>query len=168
MSSLRFSSHPLKFLLYLEWSLLGIILIAELLRFYWFRLPRFPFAQFPLVSLGCLVIFGIMGILLPRQNTSHKILYTVSEFLLVFIITGAGLIRLVSLLYIVIVIRNCFIFQGKSRVIITGVAYLAFLFTQFQRMQYRFFRQGWNILESERFLFLTLMSALLLGLVLVG
>ncbi|MDB9312619.1 sensor histidine kinase [Spirulina sp. CS-785/01] len=171
MNYLRFSSHPLKFLLYLEWSLLGLIAIAETLRFYWFHLPRFPLAKFPYLSLGCLILFGVMGLLLPQKRITEKIAYTALEFFLVFMLTGTGFVRLAALLYIVIVIRNCFIFQGHAKTTITGLAYLAFLTTQVQRIQYRPLRpmppRG-NVLDIERLLILTLISALLLGLVLVG
>lgn len=160
MNWLTFRNHPLRFLLYLEWSLLGLVAVSELLRVLLFRAPRFP-----VLNLVCVVVFLALGLTLPQRQTATKILYTITEFLLVLVATLIGGIRLFQLMYIVLVTRNCLIFQGRSRLMVPGIVYLLFIVTQSRRFQSGFLVR--QFLEPEQITFLNLGFALIFGLVIL-
>ncbi|MEL6332241.1 MAG: hypothetical protein AAFQ76_06610 [Cyanobacteria bacterium J06626_26] len=69
--AIQFHNHPFRFLLYLEWGLLAVsvmgILTAPPLREMTRRnLPSIPvrtFTQWPLFTVGCLLLFGLLGAL---------------------------------------------------------------------------------------------------------
>ncbi len=162
MSSLPVRSSPLQFLRYLEWSLWTVVVLSELLRLGF--LGVWPRPTFPLVLL---LAFGALGLSLPQGKRGHKILYTISEFLLVGLAAQANLIRMIPLLYIVIVLRNALIAGRRGRFLVTGLAYGACLLALFERWQYRSVVRQLAPRLSERFLLLSLMLALVLGLTLI-
>ncbi|MEO8893631.1 MAG: sensor histidine kinase [Coleofasciculaceae cyanobacterium] len=121
---IQIQNHPFRFLLYLEWILLVVAAFSEA--------TPYPFRHFPREPLLMIVIiagFGLMGLRLPTGKQSTKILYTSLEFLLILLTVAVGGIRLFPLLYIVLVIRSCLIFQLPGRLLITGLSYSLFLFT---------------------------------------
>lgn len=120
--------HPWPFLLSLEWALLLIVVLSELVPF---ALPQA--IRHPLLNWICLLLFTAMGLRLPTARLS-KIAYTGLEFGLVLVASIWGGIHLAALLYIVLVIRNSLIFGGKIRFPILLIVFLAFLFT----LSYRF------------------------------
>ncbi len=123
--------YPLRFLLYLEWILLGIVTCTEafaLLFGFASRLPRMP-----LLNLFFLFIFGIIGLKLPLKSRLYKVLYTSVEFGLILLASMLGGILLVPLLYIILIARNCLIFEGIVRSIISGLAVVLSLVTQMHR-----------------------------------
>jgi len=124
-------ARPLKFLLYLEWILLGIVALSEAGQANIVPLPRSPWLN--LVSLG---VFAVMGLQLPRRDRWLKVGYTAAELALILVMSLVGGIRLMPLLYIVFVIRNCLIFANKTRTLITLVAFGLAMITQFQRLPY--------------------------------
>lgn len=179
MSFINIRTHPLRFLLYLEWAMFAIALIAEILRFLFFPIPRN-------LSLNLLsfLLFALMGLALPAGRKLHKIVYTGLEFWFVQLASIAGGMRLFSLLYIVLVTRNCLIFERWQRWAIAGFAYICFLLTQIERLQHRILTAPRPIrgmpppdriplqpprffAHPERFIFTWLTSVLLFGLVLV-
>jgi len=125
--------YPLRFLLYLEWILLGILIFSEVIAFSFnisSILPRNIF-----LNILFLFIFGIIGLKIPSYNQFNKILYTVLEFGLIIIASFAGGILLVGLLYIILIARNCLMFRGISRYILNGFAIVLSLVTQLQRIK---------------------------------
>ncbi|MGD2180531.1 sensor histidine kinase [Lusitaniella coriacea] len=159
MRYLTARNHPLRFLLYIEWSMLLVIVIGEVLRIWFFRGSRYPFHH-----LWILVIFGVMGLVLPAKNNAQKIIYTGFEFWLIQLISiGRGL-RLFSLMYIILVARNCFIFERLPRSFVTGLAYFFFLIEQFERFQYR---RHPPFMPPERAIFMGVTSVIFFGLVLL-
>ena len=116
--------HPIPKLLYLEWILLAVLLVLSIgdtiLPSHWF-----------LDSIGkefsvlFIVIFGVMGIYLPINNSlREKILFTVLECFLIGIVLYFGGLRGLVLPYIVLVLRSCILFQTKGRIsviIIVGI-----------------------------------------------
>ncbi|MEM7717424.1 MAG: histidine kinase [Cyanobacteria bacterium P01_A01_bin.68] len=125
--------YPLRFLLYLEWILLGIIIFSEVIAFSFnisSILPRNIF-----LNILFLLIFGIIGLKIPSHNNFYKILYTVLEFGLIIIASFAGGILLVGLLYIILIARNCLMFRSISRYILNGLAIVLSLVTQLQRIK---------------------------------
>jgi len=67
-------THPIQFLLYLEWSLLFIVFASEALRGGIFHVPRSP-----TLNLLCLLGFTLLGLALPQKKLGTKIAYTVFE-----------------------------------------------------------------------------------------
>jgi len=66
--SIQFNNHPFRFLLYLEWLLLGFSVLMALIPS---PLPRFS-AIYPELTICSLIIFGFMGLRLPTIIKSIK------------------------------------------------------------------------------------------------
>lgn len=151
-------TRPLQVLLHLEWILLAIVALSELATTPRFQVPRLPWLN--LISLG---IFTLMGLQLPTKRF-QKILYTGLEFGLILLASIVGGIRLFAFLYLVLVIRNCFIFEKRDRSIVAGVAFFLCIAT----LMYRFQNLGLlNNRAIERPGFIWFSVALLFGLVVV-
>ncbi len=159
------SSHPFPFLLYLEWALLGIAILTEVIP-----APLFPTAsRFPLLVLASLMLFGAIGLHLPTdRRPSTKVLYIILSFALILGATwaaGRG-IRLYPFLYLILVIRGCLIFKMPGRLMVAGLTFACFLTTLLHRL--RTFRPPWALEDrSLTLVSLTLNIALLFGLILV-
>jgi signal transduction histidine kinase len=152
--------HSLRFLLYLEWILLGIVAFSETLSFPLLRSsPHLSLLNF----LG-LVVFAMMGSQLPTTK-SQKVIYTSAEIALILLMSLVGGIRLFALLYIVLVNRNCLILTGLDRSIVTGIAGLLCVLTQFRRFQSLALLRPAGV--PERLGFILLGSMVLFGLVIV-
>jgi signal transduction histidine kinase len=126
--TIRIQNHPFPFLLYLEWILLGIVILAE-------ALPA-PFLQthrIPLLSIVSMVGFGILGLRLPTGGKSKKVLYTGLQIGLLLLGTILGGNRLFPFLYLILVIRSCLIFELPGRLVIAGLTLPLFLIVLFQR-----------------------------------
>lgn len=121
---IQIQNHPFRFLLYLEWILLVVAALSEASPYPFRRFPREP-----LLMIVTIAGFGLIGLRLPTGEQVTKILYTSLEIFLILLTVAAGGIRLFPLLYIVLVIRSCLIFQLPGRLIITGLSYSLFLFT---------------------------------------
>jgi signal transduction histidine kinase len=127
-STLSVRNHPFPVLLYSEWSLLGIAMLAE-------ALPA-PFLQshrLPLLSIASIVGFGLLGLRLPKTGQRKKILYTGLQVGLLLLGTVLGGNRLFPFFYLVLVIRSCLIFELQGRLLIAGLTLLLFLTNLFQR-----------------------------------
>jgi signal transduction histidine kinase len=121
---IQIQNHPFRFLLYLEWILLVVAALSEATPYPFRRFPREP-----LLMIVTIAGFGLIGLRLPTGKQITKILYTSLEIFLILLTVAVGGIRLFPLLYIVLVIRSCLIFQLPGRLIITGLSYSLFLFT---------------------------------------
>ncbi|MCA1991167.1 MAG: sensor histidine kinase [Coleofasciculus sp. S288] len=155
---IRFENHPFRFLLYLEWILLFVAALTEVLPSH--RLPRFP-----LLTISYIAAFGVMGLRLPTGKQIYKILYTALEVFLLLLTANIGsrAIRTFPSLYTILVIRSCLIFQVPGRLVVTGLAFLLFLL----RLLQRFSRIPASPLVQERFRFVPFALAVSLGLTLV-
>lgn len=166
---MKISQYPIRFLLYLEWILLGIIATSEALRFPLSGSPKMHFwreaSGIPYFNLIALAAFGAMGLILPKNKQPiYKIVYTALEIALILFMSSGRSFRLFPLLCVILVIRNCFIFEGKPGLIVTGFAFVLFVLKQLERLN------RWNMIPhvmQERLVFMFLSSALLFGLVLV-
>jgi signal transduction histidine kinase len=123
--------YPLRFLLYFEWFLLGIIICSESLASFSTLALRLP--RMPLLNLFCLLIFGLIGLNLPYQNRLNQLLYTGLEFVLIVLASMVGGILIVPLLYLILIARNCLIFEGITRSVISSFAVVFALVTQLHR-----------------------------------
>jgi signal transduction histidine kinase len=122
-------NHPIKFLLYFEWVMFGFVLLAELPRFSNVESPRLLPV---LVSIG---LFGLLGLRLPESSRKLKVGYLIASFGTLFCGIWFGKIRLIALLYVVLIIRLCFVLRSRAR-IFTTILVLAFaLVQQLDRVQ---------------------------------
>lgn len=150
--------HPWRFLLYVEWTLLLIVALSEVIPF------SLLTTRHPLLNWVCLLLFATIGLQLPTAHIT-KIAYTSFEFVLILIASIWGGIHLTPLLYIVLVIRNGLLFNDKIRFVVLGFAFFAFLLTLNHRFQTLTLSSPWFVPEDLRVILLTLI--LLMGIVLV-
>ncbi|AFY55576.1 signal transduction histidine kinase [Rivularia sp. PCC 7116] len=119
-------NHPFKFLLYLEWILLGFAAIASTIN----PVQRFQ-TSFPELMIISLTVFGLMGLRLPTNNRTNKIIYTACQILLILITNffGGRTSRLFPFLNLVLVTRSCLIFKLPGRLVVAGISFSLFLIT---------------------------------------
>ncbi|MGB3514329.1 MAG: sensor histidine kinase [Microcoleaceae cyanobacterium] len=167
----KITKHPIRFLLYLEWILLGIIAVSETLKFPLYgrqRIRHFHRTEVsnpPLINLSLLLVFSIMGLFLPiHKSRSIKIIYTALEISLIILMSSLGSLHLSPLLCIILVIRDCFIFEGKQNIIINIFVFSLFIFIQCQRLQ-KLTRLP--LFAREKFFLVLLSSIILFGLVII-
>jgi signal transduction histidine kinase len=158
--SIQIHNHPFRFLLYLEWILLGFAILTSLFPTRFHR-----FAAFPELTICSLTIFGLMGLRLPTGNQGYKILYTAGEFILIFFtgFFGGRIARLFPFIYIILVTRSCLIFELPGRLVVTLLSFLLFLVTARQR----FPRLQLTPQSQDKIIFFNFNFALLFALTLV-
>lgn len=131
---MMWQKHPFRLLLYVEWVLLGIALLATLT----FSLPHPPshFAPHPMIfNLGaiiCIAILGIIGVKLPFGSVLIQGFYISIGFVLswlVVLLAGKGE-RIFPALLLIVVIRACLLFPWRGRIFVAILAYLSFLSIQ--------------------------------------
>jgi len=159
--SIQFNNHPFRFLLYLEWLLLGFSVLMALIPS---PLPRFS-AIYPELTICSLIIFGFMGLRLPTYNKINKVLYTAMEVALILIsgFFGGRSARLFPFLYLILVTRSCLIFQLPGRLTVTFLSFILFLLS----LRHHVHPGRFSPLAEERFRFFSFSLAVLFGLSLV-
>jgi len=122
--TIRLDNHPFPFLLYGEWMLVAIALISE---FSPSVLPRS--GGFPVLALLTILGFGALGLWLPTRPLGLKIGHVALQFGLLVIAARSSAVglRLFPLLCVVLVIRNCLIFELAGRLITSAILYFLFL-----------------------------------------
>lgn len=125
-------NHPFPFLLYLEWALVAIALVAELAP------APFRDSRYPVLMMASMAGFGLMGLRLPVGRLLPKVLYTALEFGLVGIVTATGFrgLRLFPFLYLVLVIRSCLMFKLPGRLMVAAIAFGLFLLALMRRVNH--------------------------------
>lgn len=163
-------NHPFKFLLYLEWILLGFAAIASILPIPLQRVPT----KFPELTVISLAAFGLMGLRLPTNHRRNKIIYTACEIFLILITHSFGgrTSRLFPFLNLILVTRSCLIFQLPGRLAVAALSFSLFLFTfrkRFHRLPFRGIRHDRNLLfhGNGKFFFFQFSFVLLFVLALV-
>jgi signal transduction histidine kinase len=68
-----------------------------------------------------------MGLRLPTSRQLYKVTYTSLQIGLILLASVVGGVRLFPMLYLIVVIRSCFIFEQLGRLIVTGIAFALFL-----------------------------------------
>jgi signal transduction histidine kinase len=125
---------PIRLLLQLEWLLLGVVAIVQILV----SIAN-PQLGFPLLNLFGLTVFAAMRLRFP-DRWGDKLLYTAAEFGLLLLLTFFSEVPSPSPLYIVMTMRNCVLFSGKNpleikvRNAIAILAFLALVLSQFARL----------------------------------
>ncbi|KJH70121.1 sensor histidine kinase [Aliterella atlantica] len=160
MSSIQFSSHPFRFLLYLEWIILFLAAIAEALPAPYQRVPSFP-----LLTIFSITAFGVMGLKLPVGNQKYKVLYIALQFFLIFLtaLARSRTMRIFPFLYLILVIRSCLLFKFPGRLVVTTLCFGLFLLS----LILRFNRFSASPAIAERLRFVLVGYGLLFGLSLV-
>jgi signal transduction histidine kinase len=156
------SNSSLCLLLYMEWLLLITAVFMEIL------LPlHWNFTSLPQVV--AILLFGLLGLRLPKGNQWKKHLYTSVEFGLILLSLTQGSIstRPIFLLFLVLMMRSCLIYKRSGQVVIYAIAlltYSAFLLLKpIEAIQYRLPEAVLDSRISNILLFsLTLVFALLL------
>jgi signal transduction histidine kinase len=121
-------SSLLRLLMILEWVLLGIVAIAQIAVHWDDPMP------IQILSNGAgLGLFAALGRIVPNSKTA-KVIHTILEFGLIFSLAFWGKIPLPSILFIVVVIRNCILLKGTSSVIVTSLAFLSSILIQTHRI----------------------------------
>ena len=158
---IQFNNHPFRFLLYLEWLLLGFSALMALMPS---PSPRFS-VMYPELTICSLTFFGLMGLRLPTYNKTNKVIYTTIEVILILItgFFGGRSARLFPFLYLILVTRSCLIFPLPGRLAVTFSSFILFLLTLRQRMPPGRF----SPIAQERFWFFSFSLAVLFGLSLV-
>ncbi|BAZ11296.1 periplasmic sensor signal transduction histidine kinase [Calothrix sp. NIES-4071] len=160
-NSIQFKNHPFRFLLYLEWALLTIAILSSLAPTPWIRRSQ----DFPELTICSLIIFGLMGLRLPKNNQLSKIIYTACELclILITIFFGGRASRLFPFIYLILVTRSCLIFKLPGRLVVTSLSFSLFLFTIFRK----FNKFPVSPVAQERFKFFTLSFVVLFALALI-
>ena len=167
-SAINVKNHPFKFLLYLEWVLLGLAVFASILPIPLQRLPT----KFPELTVISLAIFGLMGLRIPTNRRSSKIIYTACEIFLILITNSFGgrTSRLFPFLNLILVTRSCLIFKLPGRLLVAAFSFSLFLFTfrkRFHRLPLRGLRQERPPFFQGKFFFFQFSFVLLFVLALV-
>lgn len=125
--------RPFRFLLYLEWGLLSLILLSE---------PSIPaplaeeLPRFPVLVIVLLVIFGALGLKLPRNTAIAKFTYTGLQLALLVAIAALGSSsRILPFLHLIFTIRSCFLFQLSGRLTVTALSGILLFATSVSRLQ---------------------------------
>lgn len=125
---LKIKSNPFRFLLYTEGVMLascGSFAVVE----------AFEKGHLPVQHMLILALLGLMGLMLPSSNRFSKVLYTVIEIGLIFYGATLGYLHILPTLYIIVVIRSCFLFEKPGRWAIAGLSFLLFLLHQINYVQ---------------------------------
>ncbi|MEH2315868.1 sensor histidine kinase [Nostoc sp.] len=180
---IQIKKHPFPSLLYLEWTLLAITALTAVIppplrQFH----PKHPPPELsicgvfpdlsvcsilPELSIYSLIIFALMGLILPSSNQLTKVIYTAIEILLILTtgLFGERFARLFPVLYIILVTRSCLIFQLPGRLFITTLSFALFLVTT--QLKYQLFNFQASPQAQERSRFFSFNWSLTFGLSLV-
>ncbi|MBE9045999.1 sensor histidine kinase [Pleurocapsales cyanobacterium LEGE 10410] len=127
ISSIKFIPNPFRFLLVTEWVMLascGSLAIVE----------AFQGHTIPVQHISILFVLGLMGLVLPSGSQFIKVVYTAIEIGLIFYGTVLGYLHILPTLYLIVVMRSCFLFKSTGRWIVTGIVFILFLSDQYKYM----------------------------------
>ena len=127
-SFFKFLPNPFRFLLVTEWVMLascGSLAVVEAWQGH----------MIPFNHIMILVLLGLMGLVLPNGRLSVKVIYTAIEIGLIFYGTVLGYLHILPTLYLIVVMRSCFIFASLGRWAVAGLVSLLFLSDQVKYIQ---------------------------------
>jgi signal transduction histidine kinase len=128
VSMLKTRPNPVRFLLYTEWLMLmscGSLAVMEMLEA----------GRVPIQHVLILLLLGLMGWVLPSGKPWEKVAYTALEIGLIFYGTLLGYLHILPSLYLIVVIRSCFIFDLPGRWAIASLSCLLFVIHKIQYME---------------------------------
>lgn len=120
--------QPFRFLLYTEWLMLGSCGVMAAIEA-WQR------QSIPVQHILILVSLGVMGWMLPSGKTPLRYLYTAIEMGLIFYGTTLGYLHILPTLYLIVLIRSCFLFEPPGRWVVAILSLMLFLVHQVQYLQ---------------------------------
>lgn len=129
---IQLKTRPFRLLLYLEWILLGMVIVGELpwegITYLGAMLGEIPQRQGLVsyswqITIACLLGFGLMGLRLPTGRSINKWLYTGLELGLILLADAVGGWGRFGVPYIIILIRGCQIFQMPGRLLVAGLVF---------------------------------------------
>lgn len=127
-SSLKFQYQPFRFLLYTEWVMLascGSFAVIEAIED----------QHLPVQHILVLVVLGLMGLRLPKSPPPLKLFYTTIEIGLIFYGATLGYLHILPTLYLIVLIRSCFLFEKPGRWAIALLSLMFFLVHQVRYVQ---------------------------------
>ena len=125
ISSIKFLPNPFRFLLITEWVMLascGSLALVEAWQGH----------TIPVQHISILFLLGLMGLALPSGNQIVKIAYTALEISLIFYGTVLGYLHILPTLYLIVVMRSCFLFESIGRWIVAGLVFILFVGDQYK------------------------------------
>lgn len=127
-SELKLQPTPFRFLLYTEWVLLGSCGTLAIIE---------AFEKGAIQVQHTLILFALwgLGLVLPTGNHISKIIYTALEIGLIFYGAMRGYLHILPMLYLIVVIRACFLFAPSGRWTIAGIVFTLFLGHQVRYVQ---------------------------------
>ena len=123
ISSFKFLPNPFRFLFIAEWVMLascGFLALVE----------AWQGQMIPVRHISILVVLGLMGLILPSEKLVVKVIYTAIEIGLIFYGTVLGYLHILPTLYLIVVMRSCFLFELLGQWIVTGLVFILFLSDQ--------------------------------------
>ena len=148
MERFPWQKHPFRLLLYLEWILLGIALLAVLSPL--FHKPPPPLhgpgffrpwpprgLRFPVAAAISIGVLGLMGLRLPSRSRLLQVLYTSLGFGLSWlaVLLGGRGPNVFPPLLLVVAIRACLLFPWSGRLLAAGFAQVSFLLMMLMAFQ---------------------------------
>lgn len=121
----KIQPSPFRFLLYTEWVMLASCTAMAVFE-------AWEHKQIPVQHLAILGLLGLMGLMLPSGNLVARYVYTAIEMGLIFYGTVLGYLHILPTLYVIVMIRSCFLFAPPGRWIIAGLSLILFSVHQVQ------------------------------------
>ena len=136
MAKVIWKKHPFRLLLYLEWVLLGIVLLASFsLLLHHSRHHFYPSSQRIILHLEAILsvaMLGVMGLRLPYGSRLVQVIYISSGLGLSWlaVLLGGRGGRVFPTLLLIVVIRACLLFPWSGRIFVAVFSYASFLSVQ--------------------------------------
>lgn len=132
--AIQVKNHPFRFLLYLEWGLLAIAIFSASESPQGRELKRqvqHGIVHSPWLTVLCIVLFGLMGLYLPRRPIP-RLGHTIGQVLLIIATLSASTRvfndgRIFPFIYLVLVIRSCLMFGLGGRIAIASLSFILFV-----------------------------------------
>ncbi len=124
-ATLNTQTIPFRFLLYTEWVMLGSCGVMALIE-------AWQTQRIPVVHLLILLTLLAMGLALHKVKPSLAYLYTALQMGLILLGTTLGYLHILPTLYLIVLIRSCFLFEPPGRFIVAGLSFVFFAIHQVQ------------------------------------
>ncbi|HEY9769950.1 MAG TPA: sensor histidine kinase [Coleofasciculaceae cyanobacterium] len=124
----KIQPNPFRFLLLAEWIMLGSCGSLAIIE-------AFQDQTIPVEHILILVLLGSMGLALPNGSLAFRVIYTTIEIGLIAIGTSLGYLHILPTLYLIVVIRSCFLFESVGRWVVAGLVLILFLLDELRYAQ---------------------------------
>jgi signal transduction histidine kinase len=124
----KIQPHPFRFLLVVEWIMLGSCGSLAVVE-------AFQDQTIPVEHILILVLLGLMGLTLPNGSLAVRVAYTSIEIGLIALGTSLGYLHILPILYLIVVIRSCFLFKSVGCWVVASLVFILFLFNEVRYAQ---------------------------------